>query len=314
MSNILITPLMSLPNPVPGTDPGPDYANNLFNSLNIIDGHNHSPGSGNPINSSGILLNSDFPFNGFNATTLRSVRFTPQNSPLSVATDLGCLYESGVDLYFNDGNGNQIRITSGGTVNATSSGISSGTATAAFAGGVLVVDSNTNTPGNIQCGSVLIGDNTVGSNFITLSAPSALAASYPLVLPAALPGATSFVTLDSSGNVAAGGIPTANGITRANLAAVGQQVSSSCGSFNVVGSGTFATITNLSVSITVTGRPVMIFLQDDGSTSQSFFQPASAANFSFFRGSTQLNNVFIENSGPGSGVTWPLSSFSYMDP
>lgn len=38
----------------------------------------------------------------------------------ATVTNLGCLYESGVDLYYNDGNGNAVRITSGGAVNASS--------------------------------------------------------------------------------------------------------------------------------------------------------------------------------------------------
>jgi len=277
MSNVLITPLMNLSNPVPGVDPGPDYANNLYNSLNIIDGHNHSVGSGNQINSNGILINADLPFASlYNLTLLRSLRFAPQSAPLSLATDLGCLYESGVDLYFNDGSGNQVRITSGGSVNATSSGITSGTASASFSGGVLIVDSASNTPGNVQCGSVLIGNNTAGSNFVTLSAPSGLASGYPVVLPSALPGGRDFLTLDNSGNLAtgvayAGGLTTSNlsasaGILKTQIQSVGQQISTTCGNFSSA-SGSYVDVTNLTVTITTSGRPVMLILQSDGNGS-----------------------------------------------
>jgi hypothetical protein len=209
MSDVLITPLMNLKNPVPSVDPGPDYANNLYYSFNILDQHNHSTGSGNQISQSGLDLVpagtslDSLPFNGGNATLLRSVRFSPQASTLALATDLNCAYVNGVDLYYNDGNGNVVQITKSGSVNATSSGISSGNASAAFSGSVLVVNGNTNTPGNIQAGSILIGDNTVGSNFVTVSAPSALAANYNFVLPAATPSAISFLQMDTSGNVSA---------------------------------------------------------------------------------------------------------------
>ncbi len=217
MSDFLITPLMNLPNPVPTEDPGPDYATNLQSCLNIIDGHNHTVGSGNQINVDGILINADLPFNSFNATQLRSTRYSAQTTPLALATDLNCSYFSGVDFYVNDGNGNQVRITSGGNVNATSSGISSPPASAAFAGSVLVVNQNTNTPGNIQAGSVLIGNNSVGSNFVTLTAPSSLGSNYPLVFPAGLPGAQSFMSLDASGNIASYA-PVAQGIITTNIA------------------------------------------------------------------------------------------------
>lgn len=213
MANFILTPLMNLPNPVPGLDPGPDYANNLQASLNILDQHNHSSGSGNQVNPSGIDVNTDLAFNLNNATLLRSARFSPQLTPLALPPDLGCLYVSGVDLFYNDVSGTQIQITSAGGVNATSSGISSGTATAAFAGGVLVVDSAANTPANIQGGSLLLGNNVANSKFLTLSPPSAMGANYSLVLPA-LPASTQFVTLDTSGNLA-----TATSVQGAQIAA-----------------------------------------------------------------------------------------------
>ncbi len=213
MPNYLLTPLMNLHNPVPGVDPGPDYALNLQVSLNTIDQHNHSLGSGNVINPSGLNINTDLPFNSNNATLLRSTRFVSQASPLNLATDLNALYVSNGNLYYNNSTGTQVQITSGSTVNATSSGIASGTATAGFVGGVLVVDSATNTPANIQAGSLLIGNNTAGSNFITLSAPSALASSYSLVLPQ-IPASPQFVTLDTSGNLS-----TANSIQGTQIAA-----------------------------------------------------------------------------------------------
>lgn len=51
-------------------------------------------------------------------------------------------------------------------------------------------------------------------------------------------------------------------VTKAKLAALGQQVSSSCGTFS--GSATsYTAITNLTVTITLTGRPVFIGLVPD---------------------------------------------------
>jgi hypothetical protein len=53
------------------------------------------------------------------------------------------------------------------------------------------------------------------------------------------------------------------GFTRSSMYAVGQQVSASCGTFTNT-SGTFADVTNLSVTITTTGRPVLLMLQSEG--------------------------------------------------
>lgn len=207
MANVIQTPNMNLPNPVPSVDPGPDYANNLSTSLNIVDQHNHSSGSGVQINPPGININSDFPFNDNNATLLRTTRYQSQASSLSPSSgiDINCLYVVQGNLYFNDGAGDTpIQITSGGAVNATVGTLTGGTAQAAFVSNVLVVNSvqSSGTPGNIQAGSILIGNNSTSSNFTTLSAFASLSASYTITLPSAVPGtAGAFLTSDTSGNL-----------------------------------------------------------------------------------------------------------------
>jgi hypothetical protein len=216
MGNVNISPDMNLPIPVPGVDPGPDYANNINSCFSLIDQHNHASGNGVQINPSGININNDLPFNNNNATLLRSVRFSVQPSALSLATDLGCIYVSGVDLWYNDENGNQIKITSGGVVNATSSGISSGTATASFIAGVLVVNSSSSSPANIQAGSLLMGNSGSLANFLTLSPPT-LSSSYTLTLPTVPVGSTAFMTLDTSGNMGAS-VSTSGGIIDSMIA------------------------------------------------------------------------------------------------
>lgn len=215
MANLTLSPNMGLPVPTVAQDPGPDWATNINASLSIVDQHNHTPGAGVAIPPAGLNINADLPFNNNNLTLARTVRFSIQPSPLGTATDLGCLYVSGVDLYYNDVSGNQIKMTAGGTVNATSSGISSGTATASFVASTLVVNSASNTPANIQCASILLGNNSAGTNYVTLSPPSSLAASYSLVLPL-VPATLSFMAIDASGNMSAYAA-TASGLTGSNL-------------------------------------------------------------------------------------------------
>lgn len=224
MADVIITPNMNLPNPVPGKDNGPDYANNLEQSLNIVDAHNHTPGNGVQIPTSGLNINSNMPFNNFQATDVQAILFSAQSSLASLLS----LYTIGNDLYFNDGASNVVQITSGGTVNATSSGISSGSATASFSSSILVVNAAANTPANIQVGSILLGNNIANSKFLTLSPPNAMAANYNLVLPS-LPVSQSFMTLDSSGNMATPVVYplVAAGIANATITAT--QISASAG-------------------------------------------------------------------------------------
>ena len=190
-----ISPNMNLVIPTPGVDLGPAWALDIDASLSILDQHNHSSGSGVQITPSGLNINSALSFQNNPASNLQASVYMPQSS----LSTLNAVYFSGVDRYANDGSGNVIQITSGGAVNATSSGIVSGTATASFVSSVLVVNAATNTPANIQCGSILLGNNSAGSKFLTLAPPSAMAANYQLTLPA-VPVSTLFVTLDSSGN------------------------------------------------------------------------------------------------------------------
>lgn len=198
---------MNLPVPVPGEESGPQWSFDLNSCMTIIDGHNHSAGSGVQINPAGININSDLPFLNNNAVSLRSSRYQVQGSLLNLATDIGCLYVSGLDLYYNDISGNQVRITQSGGVAGSPGSISNLTspASAAYVAGneTFVWQSDANTAANMDAGSYIFRNITANSNGITVSAPSSLASNYALTWPAALPASQKFMTMDNSGNIAA---------------------------------------------------------------------------------------------------------------
>ncbi len=204
MPNTIISPNMNMPVPVVGVDPGEDWATNVNACLSVVDSHSHVPGQGVAINPGAIDINADLPFNNFNATTLRSTRFQPQGIPLADPTDLGCLYTSGVDLYYNDVNGNQIRMTQSGTVTGstgTITGLPSGTASASYAAGTFTFQSATNTPAAMSLGPTRIAQQVAGGFGVTLSASASQASDYSLTFPVSLPSASSFLRSDTSGNL-----------------------------------------------------------------------------------------------------------------
>lgn len=202
MSNTSISPNMGLIIPTVGTDPGPDWANNLNASFTLVDQHNHAFGNGVQITPNGLNINSDLTFLGNNGTNFRSLRLLPQTAPLSLPTDIGCLYESGADLYYNDGNGVQIQITKQGAVFASSSGISNGTATASFSNSVLVVNSASNTPANIQGASLLLGNNVTNSKYLTVQPPTGMTNNYSITLPSNnTSGGTVLLEYDTNNNI-----------------------------------------------------------------------------------------------------------------
>lgn len=270
MADYSNSPNMNLPVPNVGVAPGPEWAQLLNACLTLIDQHTHVSGSGVPVNPGGMNINSDLTFNSNNLTSARSIRFSAQNTPIAQAADIGCLYESGVDLYYNDGLGNQVRITQSGGVVGSPGSISNlaSPASATYVSGnqTFVWQSAANTPANLDCASILIRNLSAGSNALTLNPPNAMGTNYSLTFPT-LPGAQSFVTLDASGNFGAP-IAFSQGVTRSNLAAVGQQISSSCGNATTVNSNTMIDVTNLAVTITTTGRPVVVACIPDGNLAE----------------------------------------------
>lgn len=204
MANTTISPNMHIPVPVPGVDPGIDWADNIVADMYIIDSHNHSVGQGVQITPDGLNIISDLPIHGNNLTLIRSTRFSSQASPLALVTDVGCLYESGVDLYFNDGAGNQIRMTQSGSPvgsSGTITGLPSGTASASYSAGTFTFQSATNTPASMNIGPIVTGAATVNAKTVTISASASLAADYAMTLPLVLPASTSFLNVDTSGNM-----------------------------------------------------------------------------------------------------------------
>lgn len=321
------TPNMSLIVPTVGQEPGPTWAEDLNNNLLTLDSHDHGPGAGIPITPSGLSISSDLTFMGNNAIGLRSTRYTPQSSPIAGSLDLGCLSVSGVDLYYRDGNGNVIRITQSGSIAGAAGSIAGlvSPASATYVAGTatFVWQSDSNVAANMDGGSVLIRKLTVSSPAITVAAPSGLGSNYTMTLLTAPPASSAFITMDNTGNLGSA-IPVANGITRSNLAAVGQQVSASCGTGYTNTTNTPTDVTNLTVTITTTGRPVMLMMIADGdlgnSASVGISRSTSGTSYNgviyFVRSGTQisLNLVgHIDGTPAIQRSEYPPGSFSMFD-
>lgn len=341
---------MGFPVSTVGVDSGYAWETNLNSALTVIDAHNHSPGQGQQIQPNGLNISSDLAFQSNNATLLRAVRFSPQLSPIpNSGADVGELYVSGNELYYNDvTGGNQVQLTASGVVNATSSGISSGTATAAFSGGVLLVKSSSTSYADIAVESVRLSNNGNLVNQLTLQAPT-LSGSINQTLPALPASVTSIMQMDTGGNmsaaltvdgstiaitsnimsVASGGITATQlasnsvttvkiadaNVTRPKLVAVGQQVSASSGSFSTT-SATTVDVTNLTVTITTTGRPVMVFLQPAIGQPGSLYSDAGGALTivkTLVSTPTVLNVFTVSGTSAGPIVRYPLSTVFYLD-
>lgn len=126
------------------------------------------------------------------------------------------------------------------------------------------------------------------------------------------------------GTIATAGIADA-AVTQAKRAALGQQVSSSSGSFSTSAS-TFTDVTNLSVTLTTTGRPVFVTaysVDTAGGASAGVIKCNTSLNnpVSCFAAITvdgsvaSSNNFNLNTDGNGAGMTlsYPCSAISYFD-
>ncbi len=205
MSFEAISPNMSLILPGVGQTLSPTWATDLNNSLTIIDQHNHTAGYGVPVPSSGLNINADLSMNSNNLIAIKSSRYAAQ-SILAGPSDLNCVFVNGVDLYYNDGVGNHVRITQSGGVAGTPGSISNLTspASASYVAGnqTFVWQSAANTPANMDNASIILRNLVANSFGLTLAPPNAMGADYNLTLPT-LPASQKIMTLDASGNMSA---------------------------------------------------------------------------------------------------------------
>jgi len=189
---------------------------------------------------------------------------------------------------------------------------------------------------NMDFGSALLRNLSPNSTYALTLSPPALSANYTITLPY-LPVSQKIMTLDAAGNmtapytvdnstitiasnvigVPAGGITTtqlatnavatsniANGaVTNTKLAALNYQESSSCGSQSTT-SVTFSTITNLTVTITTSGRPVMVFFNANAENpTGAQIGTTGSGVFSIIRDATNISYARVNgnfNAPPGS--------------
>lgn len=119
-------------------------------------------------------------------------------------------------------------------------------------------------------------------------------------------------------NVTTGKIADA-AVTRPKLAAVGQQLSSSSGSFTTTNT-TDTDVTNLSVTITTTGRPLTMKLVSavDGTSQVAAIRVSHATsgicrgNLTFYRGTTAMACQAFQD-GESSSIWLPPSAFQHTE-
>jgi hypothetical protein len=198
---------LSLPTPGPGGTAGPAYATLNNDAFELVDSHDHSAGKGALVTPAGLNINSDLSIGSNHLNSVKSLRMTNESATLAGASDVRSVYAVGGDLYYNNGAGTAVQITSGAGLNASSIGGIGGdyaTSTAAVTYSdttkTFSFTQDSGEAANMAFGDFdLIEPATPGAKAVTFKSPSALAAPYNLTMFAALPGSSQVVRLTAGG-------------------------------------------------------------------------------------------------------------------
>lgn len=185
----------------------------------LIDQHQHAPGKGVKVPTAGLNINADLSFAGAYAlTNLLAADFTPTTTA-SVAALAGAFFVNSGDsnnLYWRNPSGTNVKVIDGNTLNVAgfAGGIggdySSASALVAYVAASDLYTFKGPDPGGGRPWEALATGHhdfyeqgTTVANRVRIQSPAALAASYTLTLPTALPAAAGIVQCSTSGVLSA---------------------------------------------------------------------------------------------------------------
>jgi hypothetical protein len=195
----MTTPNMALTLPVVSQTPGPTWASEINADLSLIDSHNHTSGNGALVPVAGLNINADLSLATNALTNVERVGLLDQASLAS----LNSVYANNGELWWNDGSGNNVKITNNGAVNVGPTGNIGGmigSCAVTYLTGPLsyeFLDQNA-VLATLDASAVNVSSVHILNATITASG----AGSYTLNLPSAMPANTSFVTCTAAGQLA----------------------------------------------------------------------------------------------------------------
>lgn len=297
----LNTTNMNLTKPTVSVDSGPGYATTYNSNMDLLDAHDHTTGKGVKLPSGALNIQSDLSLNGYGITTASDFTLQAQGSTTSAKT--GRLFAYGVDLYYTDINGNVIRVTQSGGLAGTPGSIASlaSPASATWVPGTssFVWQSGVNIAANLDCRNVILRNNSASSYGLTLSPPSGLAANRTVTLPNIVSSNAMMLSIDANGQMYA---RVNESVGQQESAVLNFSLDSTSGKTTVTSSISFtiASVTNSLITITTTGRPVIVKLMPAGGASlRGPYGPASSV-YALSNGSYTQSAFFLTMERNGS--------------
>jgi hypothetical protein len=124
------TNITAIAKPAIGTTAGPQWATDINSTIDALDGHDHSTGKGIRITPAAININAALEYNSNDATELKTISF---DSAATASTTSYSVYQASGNLYWRNGSGVAVQVTTGSSVNAGAGAISGMTGTDAGA-------------------------------------------------------------------------------------------------------------------------------------------------------------------------------------
>ena len=293
-----VDPNMSFILPTVGETLSPTWATELNTAMTVVGAHDHSTGDGVKVTPSGLNINQDLTFNGYNAYSLRSTKFTSQTSSLVEVSDLNMSYVLNGNLIFKNSTGDDVQITDGAGLNFASLGTIGGdfgqpgiTAAVTYSDFSKTFSFTRDSGvGAIIIGSkIKVANTALTSQSIGITANST-AVSYDLILPDLVPVTNqSVLTIDTSGQLAYATTLTAN------LTYSGTQTYSGTplvtGSITRSGTSTGGTYADVTISGTLTGAVTLASVITF--TSAPVFSSTTASQVLAVDGSKSLVSIAV---------------------
>ncbi len=203
-----VLPNMGLITPTLGGDSGV-WDDRINAAFALVDAHDHTSGKGVTVPVAGLNINADLPMGAFGLTALGKISFTAITAPVTGSKNL-FVNTADNELYWRTNAGTNVKLTNGASINTTLVGGIVGDYSTVGAE-VAFDDANkrytfkdesspTKKWARLASGQVRLYEyNTTVTNYVEQASPAALATSYTVTWPAAVPGATSLVQMSAAG-------------------------------------------------------------------------------------------------------------------
>ena len=205
------TNITAIAKPAIGTTAGPQWATDLNSTIDALDGHDHSTGKGIRITPAAININAALEYNSNDATELKTISF---DSAATASTTSYSVYQASGNLYWRNGSGVAVQVTTGSSVNAGAGAISGMTGTdagASYTDGSktfnFFTDSGNSDYGKVAHADLLLfkfsDDDTTDTDYVTLKCDTnASGAAGTIYLPGEDGTLLSTSTSYAGGNIA----------------------------------------------------------------------------------------------------------------